>query len=239
MKNSEIFLAFLYFQCCCHRCLVCPQWDISIGQKGKKWTRDAKFRDLTSCLFISPHNPGNSANFTTLHSALIARRAPLQIALCQQITAKYDIFRAAAEKFPPAGVLRHNSRNLWSTNNKVKQDVEIRKSTRSYCIHMNTLKSLYSETAIFVTPEISNFQVFKNLQNYTFLFPSKCFLHCLCSHEDLFCLREIFCTRTLRKRIILLRKSHKHLLLNCTAQQDQDLYMELNLFDNEFENRTT
>ena len=86
---------------------------------------------------------------------------PLQIALCQQITAKYDIFRAAAEIFSSAGVLRHNSRNLWSTHNKVKQDVEIREWTRRDCIDMTTLKSLCSEIAVFVTPELSNFQVFK------------------------------------------------------------------------------
>ena len=85
---------------------------------------------------------------------------PLQIALCQQITAKYDIFREAAEIFPRAGVLRHNSRNLWSTN-KVKQDDEIREWTRRDCTDMTTIKSLFSETAIFVTPELSNFQVFK------------------------------------------------------------------------------
>ena len=141
LECFAIFLVFLYFQCCCHRCLVCPQWDISIGQKGKKWTRDAKFRDLTSCLFISSHNPGNSANFTTLHSALIARRASSSNSALPTNNRKIWHFSSSSGNIFPAGALRHNSRNLWSTHNKVKQDDEIREWTRRDCTDMTTLKA--------------------------------------------------------------------------------------------------
>ena len=158
VKNICLFL--LNFQCCCHWCLVfCPQWDISIAKRAKSGHVTPSFETWLLAILFPPTILAIPPILPHCTLLWLPEEPPLQIALCQQITAKYDIFRAATEIFPRSGALRHNSRNLWSTHNKVKQDVEIREWTRSDCIDMTTLKSLYSETAIFVTAEISNFQV--------------------------------------------------------------------------------